>query len=608
MTTSYHFDTLPVRPQPQPFESLSGYLTRLAEANHIRYSRTLFKLGFPDEKAKLTLNTGDFPPHSFGTLPTLVQCSAAKLLTTTFYHLGRKFGRVLEPLPLAQFLSGAIAPQLRYCPDCLAERGYYSLLWRFLMLEGCPDHDCQLLDRCGHCGQSVPLLANIPKLAVCPACAGDLSRCQAARLPTNLRQRVQTRFADLAQLVSPQPYEVTSEPITRMIGQRFENWRQVRQLKVADVAEGIGQPLEIIYHIETGPTHRGVKFQWYVDYTDYLHLNLPDIFQTPAPEPLGQTYEEKLLTKIRQAVDILEQQGQPITQEIVAEMIGISCRSMSRYSEIRALWAAYRATWQQQREQALVDEIQQAIDTLKQQGKRISYTAVSRMVGLSRESVKRYHPSAWQLLASEGQYTAKARFRSAAMESPRPLYQREQTLVTEVQQAITQLQQQGQPVRQRAISNIVGLSPTSLRYYPRVRAILQANNGHSPPRNEDELITEIQAALVSLEATGTHVTRKAIGALIGLSPHTLMYYPRVKAFLTEHVSQKAQEHRARHRQQREAELVVKVQQAIETLTVGEQPLTQKAVCETVEMSSVNLKRYPRVKRLLQQHNLVKNSG
>lgn len=608
MLSSDYFDTLPVRPQPQPFESLSGYLTRLAQANGIRHSRTLFRLGFPDEKAKLTLNTGDFPPHSFGTLPTLTQCSEARLLATTFYHLGRKFNRTLEPLPLAQFLSGAIAPQLRYCPDCLAERGYYSLLWRFLVLEGCPEHDRQLLDRCGHCRQWVPLLANSPRLGVCPACAGDLSRCQATRLSTNLRKRVQTRFADLAQLVSKQPYEVTSEPITRMIGQRFESWRQVRQLRVADVAEGIGQPLEIIYHIETGPTHRGVKFQWYVDYADYLQLNLADMFQTPAPVPLIQTYEEKLLTKLRQVVDILEQQGQPITQEIVAEMIGIGIKSMSQHPQVRDLWTAYRTKWQQQREQALVVEVQQAIDTLKQQGKRISYTAVSDMVGLSRESLKRYHPAAWQLLTSEGQYVAKARFRPADMKNPKPLYQREQTLVTEVQQAITQLQQHGQPIRQRAISNIVGLSPTGLRYYPRVRAILQANNGHPPPRNEDELIAKIQAALASLEASGIYITRKAIAALIGVSSCTLMYYPRVKAFLTEHVSQKAQEHRAKHRQRRETELVVKVQQAIETLTESEQPLTQKAVCEIVEMSSVNLKRYPGVKRLLQQHNLIKSLG
>ena len=135
--TAYYFDTLPVHPQPAYLESLTSYLTRLAEANGLATIRHLFKLCFPTGPVRLSFQTGDFPPASFGGLPTLTQCTEERLLATTFYHLGKKFNRVLQPRPLAQFLSGGIAYRfLRYCPLCVAERGYYSLLWRFLVVEG----------------------------------------------------------------------------------------------------------------------------------------------------------------------------------------------------------------------------------------------------------------------------------------------------------------------------------------------------------------------------------------------------------------------------------------------------------------------------------------
>jgi hypothetical protein len=35
-TANYYFDTLPIRPRPQPFESFTSRLTRVAEANGMR--------------------------------------------------------------------------------------------------------------------------------------------------------------------------------------------------------------------------------------------------------------------------------------------------------------------------------------------------------------------------------------------------------------------------------------------------------------------------------------------------------------------------------------------------------------------------------------------
>ncbi len=109
----YYFDVLPVRPQPEPLETLTSYLTRLAVANQLRSMTQLFKLCFPNKRPKLTIANRDFPPASFGTLATLAQCSETRLLATTFCHLGQKFDRPPEAYALTMFLAKVLARQQR---------------------------------------------------------------------------------------------------------------------------------------------------------------------------------------------------------------------------------------------------------------------------------------------------------------------------------------------------------------------------------------------------------------------------------------------------------------------------------------------------------------
>ena len=603
--TSY-FDTLPLHPQPEPLESLTSYLIRLAEANQLRSMQALFKLCFPVGRSKLTFHTGDYPPLSFGGLPPAACCPEPRLLATTFYHLGKKFDRLLRPRSLALFLSESIAPHLRYCPQCLVEREYYSLIWRFLEIKGCFEHRCQLLDRCGHCGEVVPLLPSTPKLGVCPTCGGDLRACQTELLNETRLQTVRARSGDFAYLLLPQPCETSGERVTKMIGEKFANWRQVRQMRISDAAHYLEQSPVVIYFIEEGPEHRGVKFQWYVKYADFLKVKLQDIFEITAPCPPLLTYEEKLVTKIQQAIVILEQQGDPLTQQAVIQMIGVgNARIFTTYPQIRNLWAEHKARWRRQREDELVNKVQQAIDCLKQQGNRVTQTAVCEIVGLNRAGLKRHHPAAWAVWEQQSDHKPSNK-KNGNQNTIRPMYQREDELVTKVQQAIESLKQQEKTVSQRTVSEIVGLSPIGLCYYPRVKAILQANNCQNLPQDEDELIDKIQAALISLESAGAMVSKKAVCAIIGVTPGILEYYPRVRAFVSAQITERRQEHQAKQRQRRENELVTKVQQAIELLISRGKPVTQIAVCEIVQMSSVNLKRYPRVRLLLMQYGLVRS--
>src|SRR5438270_12259306 len=85
---AYYFDTLPLRPRlRQALESFTSYLTRVAEANSIRYLSHLKP--FIDQYDKMS-DLADYPPPSFGMLPTLTRGSESELLKATFFHVGKK--------------------------------------------------------------------------------------------------------------------------------------------------------------------------------------------------------------------------------------------------------------------------------------------------------------------------------------------------------------------------------------------------------------------------------------------------------------------------------------------------------------------------------------
>ncbi len=600
--TVYYFDTLPVHPQPAYLESLTSYLTRLAEANGLTTIRDLFKLSFPTEPVRLSFQTGDFPPASFGGLPTLAQCGEERLFATTFYHLGKKFNKILRPRPLAQFLSGSIAYRfLRYCPVCVAERGYYSLLWRFLTVEGCPHHGCRLLDVCTHCGQQLPLLALLPKLGVCSRCGGDLKICQTEQLSSNLHQSLVRCCADLSYLISPQSCELNEVNLTQMIGERFGSWRRAKYLKGIDIARSLELSVTILRSIESGQKQYPVKFHRYVEYADFLQISFKKIFTGAIDYPLDQTDEEPIIQQMEQAIALLEQQGQPVTQQTVVQLVEGSLAIFNYHPQVRAWWDAYKSHRKQQREAVLVNSVQQAIDQLRQQGQKVSRSAVCKMIGLSYEALRLYHPVAWEIVDVQSDFArSPSSPKQQVSRQPGTRYQREDELLKKVELAIQSLQQQDKSVSQRTVAKVVGISGAGLWYYPRIRALLKASKLQLRERNEDELCDKIQAALATLLQTGDQVTITAVSRMVGVSLETLNTYPRVRALLNRQIKQKYQIHLRQHRQHREADLVKKVTQAIELLQTNETKVTQIAISQIVQMSSVNLKRYPKVNRLLRQ--------
>lgn len=99
----YYFETLPVHPHPERLELFTSYLTRLAEANGLRSMGALASTCFFDEYVRTMRWQKDTPPVSLGQLPTAAVCHPSDLLTTTFFHLGKKLNVLVSLSHLPTF-------------------------------------------------------------------------------------------------------------------------------------------------------------------------------------------------------------------------------------------------------------------------------------------------------------------------------------------------------------------------------------------------------------------------------------------------------------------------------------------------------------------------
>jgi ferredoxin-thioredoxin reductase catalytic subunit len=143
------FAVIPAHRPPRPLESMSGYLTALGEDNQIRSLCTLISILFPHTSGVIAA-MADVRVQA-ATLAATTAQAPADLVALTLTGLAQRFGCSTHPCRLSNFLAGALARHLRYCPCCLAQDGVRRLLWRFVWIEGCATHHCALVERCPHC-------------------------------------------------------------------------------------------------------------------------------------------------------------------------------------------------------------------------------------------------------------------------------------------------------------------------------------------------------------------------------------------------------------------------------------------------------------------------
>jgi hypothetical protein len=269
----------PLHPQPQPFESLSSYLIRLLEANHFSSVSHLFPLLGLAPGGHSFFTSCDYRAELAASLTSLTGCKSSRLHATTFLSLGQAFGWISQH-DLCKFLDPCLVSFLRYCPVCLSEQSqpYYSLIWRFLVVRGCPRHKCLLHHRCEHCGAQVPLLPHIPRLGLCTHCGKDLRNGSTLPLSEHILQRVLRTYADLEMLLSFEKWEIEGSQRVA-IGRGFLLRRESEGYTIEQLVSKWQKSKLLMLTIEQGNLNGKAAFCDYIWYAELLNTSLKEIFE-----------------------------------------------------------------------------------------------------------------------------------------------------------------------------------------------------------------------------------------------------------------------------------------------------------------------------------------
>ncbi|HEY6540902.1 MAG TPA: TniQ family protein [Ktedonobacteraceae bacterium] len=620
ITRLSYLDALPLHPPPERLESLSSYVMRQAEANGIVEIRALHKLmGVVLNK---TEKLGDYPHRFFGAVSLRTACSELHLQATTLYHAGKKFGRSTKANALSRFFHGSLGEQLRYCPSCLSSSAYYPLTWRFIALAGCDAHHCRLLDRCGHCGEHIPLFAIPARLGMCPKCENALFDCQAEMLSQQEREDVHKRTVDLEYLLSPQDWEEREE-IARAIGWRLKQFREAKRYTVEHIADVLTESVRTLRELERGTKEKRAPFQLYLRYIDYLDLTLQELcaqdFDLPTKrgqetkpkqerfvprdsvQAKRQQRERDLLTLAQKTVQDFRGRGVSFTVGSLCRELHMAPQNLRNYPSIKSLFEELakeqreeQARQRQHLEDELIGQVKQAALDLGRGGQAISEKILAAYLQRPISQLRRL-PRVNLLLK---QLLGKAKSPSGEFD--------ESLIVDRMNNAIADMRAGGQIATLKGISKSVGLSVHRLEQLPRLKEMLRqaAEDGRLRQRNQSqlrcqEIVERIQKVKEELRVSGQIVSLKEFAQLVGLSPVILSRFEPVRQLLSSVVEEYRRDGPQRA-QQRERELLEQVRQAIAHLQESGQRVTQRAIGRLIGLSDASLIYYHGFKVLYRQ--------
>lgn len=325
MTHQDTFEQFPIRPQPQPLESMDSYLTRLAYANRVQIKHGFFALCFQQVKSYASKsNNQGFLPDEFQHLAQVTNLSLQRLHETTFYPIAQKMNQKTTRRSFGGLLEGIIYPHWRYCPKCLHEKGYYSLLWSFKPLKGCVEHQCYLLDTCGVCQQQIPISGILLDPVVCPHCSARLDQCHVATMSEDHQQLTFVRHMDYAFLL-----QTTQHSIPATLGSHLRQLRIQQGLSLGDTARIFNIRLAKLRAIERNTPHGFISFAFFQQYVDYLGLSIREVFgeDTHYPEIISQVTQRQQQIFLQQAQKReieLCQQARPLLQTWLTQQKPIS--------------------------------------------------------------------------------------------------------------------------------------------------------------------------------------------------------------------------------------------------------------------------------------------
>jgi hypothetical protein len=216
------------------------------------------------------------------------------------------------------------------------------------------------------------------------------------------------------------------------------------------------------------------------------------------------------------------------------------------------------ARYRKRMEDELVSRVETAIIHLEAHREPVTQAAISRLVGVNKNTLRR-NAKVRSLLEQ---------YERLNHHHTKQFLSRENELIAKLEAAIKKLEISGLQITQQTVCGMADIQFRALRNYTRAKSFLvDSVKGHQALlleeflSFEEELVVKVERAIQQLEAQGEPVTKKAVAKIIGMSPTTLYHYPRLITLL-EQIELKRRLYLAEQARSYQVMLVAKVEEAI----------------------------------------------
>lgn len=601
MPKLYHFEVLPMHPRPEDLESLTSWLMRLSNSNLIDSANALHTC--VNANLQYQRKKPDTYPANLTSLSRATACPPEQILETTFHYLGLKFRRTQRVSVLTKT---EVSNHLRYCPECLFENGYNSLLWRFSRLVGCPTHEVFLLEACPTCHRKIPLYAAPYRVGICSHCGEDLTRGNAKPIESDLELKSLSYWsAEIRFLLTPVKWDV--DDVSNLLGPHLAAKRRQLGISPEDMCELTDMSRENIKALENSDTgnFRGLRLHHYIRYLEVIGTTFRGVFSNlldelnkfPERKNWSQKdfYEQKLLDQLIEAKAKLESNGIEVNQKLLASHVRMDVPTLRYYPRIQAFLEEIASEERvqerrKQREEELLRQVKQAIHQLESTNLPITQQAIGDLIGRAPEGFKLY-PEVVDCIAM---FTISREERFT---------KREAELIECVNTAVAHLEGVGKLVSQAEVANRIGISREGLMLYPRVAKMMEkiAENYRTYIENRPtEIITHLRESEQRLLQLQCIITKQALAEEIGMATVSLNHYPEV----SEEVRQICNRHRSRNQklqqQKREQEIIEEIHNAVKTLKARNDQITRQSLVDQLSISKRTLSRYVTARNLVSE--------
>ena len=246
--------------------------------------------------------------------------------------------------------------------------------------------------------------------------------------------------------------------------------------------------------------------------------------------PYGVAQDANLYRRVEEAIQTLREQHRRVSLSAIARLVGLSDGTLRRRPALRPLLQALptlRVWPDDQAEEALIAQIPYLAEQLVAQGQVVTQQRMVDLLGLTSHQVN-----------------GLPCLRERLKQIPHQRRQQKQALdaayCEQLPAVLDDLKRAGMPLTCIAIAEKLGRSVASLSSYPRVWKMIStaiAREAAANQRHREEqallLLRQIDAIVRDLQAAGELVTQKRISQLLGVTPGCLRYYPDVRARLEE---------------------------------------------------------------------------